>query len=266
MVFAERFGLTPYIEWGSAFLYTEKQLVNGTHNAFEYYFKQPNGMTKQDVLESSYVTESKSAQGVIIEREFKRDTYEMTAEYQSKLAEMYRKYIRLNEKTEKMIQNDLKDIFDNSKVLGVHFRGTDYKAGYQNHPVAVQIEQTITQVKKSLEKNIFQKIFLATDEKNAVERFEKEFPGKVFYFQDVYRGEGNTSVAFSQSDRPNHHYRLGYEVLRDMYALAACDGLVAGLSQVVNCARIVKESSGEEYDTLCIINNGINISGKQFTK
>ena len=35
----------------------------------------------------------------------------MTAEYQSKLAEMYRKYIRLNEKTEKMIQNDLKDIF-----------------------------------------------------------------------------------------------------------------------------------------------------------
>ena len=168
MVFAERFGLTPYIEWGSAFLYTEKQLVNGTHNAFEYYFKQPNGMTKQDVLESSYVTESKSAQGVVIEREFKRDTYEMTAEYQSGLAEMYRKYIRLNEKTEKMIQNDLKDIFDNSKVLGVHFRGTDYKAGYQNHPVAVQIEQTITQVKKSLEKNIFQKIFLATDEKNAV--------------------------------------------------------------------------------------------------
>lgn len=115
-------------------------------------------------------------------------------------------------------------------------------------------------------KKAFQKIFLATDEKSAVERFEKEFPGKVFYFQDVYRGEGNTSIAFSQSDRPNHHYRLGYEVLRDMYALAFCDGLVAGLSQVVNCARIVKESSGEEYDTLCIINNGINISGKQFTK
>ena len=149
MVFAERFGLTPYIEWGSAFLYTEKQLVNGTHNAFEYYFKQPNGMTKQDVLESSYVTESKSAQGVVIEREFKRDTYEMTAEYQSRLAEMYRKYIRLNEKTEKMIQNDLKYIFDDSKILGVHFRGTDYKAGYQNHPVAVQIEQTITQVKNA---------------------------------------------------------------------------------------------------------------------
>ena len=117
-------------------------------------------MTKQDILESSYVTESKSAQGVIIEREFKKDTYEMTAEYQSKLAEMYRKYIKLNETTKKMIQNDLKDIFDGSKVLGVHFRGTDYKAGYQNHPVAVKIEQTIAQVKRSLEENIFQKIRL----------------------------------------------------------------------------------------------------------
>lgn len=87
-----------------------------------------------------------------------------------------------------MIQNDLKDIFDDSKILGVHFRGTDYKAGYQNHPVAVQIEQTIAQVKKCLEKNAFQKIFLATDEKSAVERFEKEFPGKVFYFR-MFTGE-----------------------------------------------------------------------------
>lgn len=190
MVFAERFGLTPYIEWGKTFLYTEKQPVNGTENAFEYYFRQPNGMTKQDILKSSYVTESKSAQGVIIEREFKKDTYGMTAEYQSKLAEMYRKYIYLNEKTEKMIQNDLKDIFDDSKILGVHFRGTDYKAGYQNHPVAVQIEQTIAQVKKCLEKNAFQKIFLATDEKSAVERFEKEFPRESILFSGCLQGRG----------------------------------------------------------------------------
>ena len=182
MVFAERFGLTPYIEWGSAFLYTEKQLVNGTHNAFEYYFKQPNGMTKQDVLESSYVTESKSAQGVVIEREFKRDTYEMTAEYQSKLAEMYRKYIRLNEKTEKMIQNDLKDIFDNSKVLGVHFRGTDYKAGYQNHPVAVQIEQTITQV-KAWKKIYFRRFFWLQMKRTQSNGLKRNFPGKYFIFR-----------------------------------------------------------------------------------
>lgn len=183
MVFAERFGLIPYIEWGSAFLYTEKQLVNGTHNAFEYYFKQPNGMTKQDVLESSYVTESKSAQGVVIEREFKRDTYEMTAEYQSKLAEMYRKYIRLNEKTEKMIQNDLKDIFDNSKVLGVHFRGTDYKAGYQNHPVAVQIEQTIAQVKVAWKKMHFRRFFWLQMRKVRLSGLKRNSPGKYFIFR-----------------------------------------------------------------------------------
>lgn len=266
MVFAEKFGLVPYVEWGKQFLYSEKEPVDGTENAFEYYFRQPYDLTKQDILSDSYVTESKSAQGVIIEREYKRDTYEMTSEYQTKLAEMYHRYIRLNEKTKISIQADLKNIFDGSKVLGVHFRGTDYKAGYQNHPVAVQLDQTIEQVKKCLKENTFQKIFLATDEKSAVERFEAEFPGQVFCFRDVYRGEGNTSVAFSQSDRPQHHYRLGYEVFRDMYALASCDGLVAGLSQVVNCARIVKESNGQQYDTLCIINNGINVNGKQFTK
>ncbi len=100
-----------------------------------------------------------------------------------------------------MIQNDLKDIFIGQQNSWSTL-GTDYKAGYRrvNHPVAVQIEQTIAQVKNAWKKCI-SKIFLATDEKSAVERFEKEFPGKVFYFRCL-QGRGNTSIAFSQSDRP----------------------------------------------------------------
>ena len=56
---------------------------------------------------------------------------------------------------------------------------------------------------------------------------------------------------------------LGVEVLRDMYSMAECDGLVAGLSQVSYAARIQKKSMGSEYEDLVILNKGINYHQKE---
>ncbi len=264
MYFAECFGLEPYVEWGDKFLYSEKDEINGSKNAFEYYFEQPLKITKGELIAKHFVSVAKPEQGAVVEREFRKDAYGLNPEYLDVLAQMYEKYIRLNASTAAALKKDLNDIFEDYKVLGVHFRGTDYRVGYRYHPVAVEIEQTISAVRSEFEVGRYQKIFLATDEVGAIERFQSEFPENLFYFKDVYRGTGNESIAFSKSEREHHHYRLGYEVLRDMHALSYCDGLVAGLSQVVNCARIVKKSRGEEYRTLTIINNGINTEGKLF--
>lgn len=264
MYFAESFGMKPYVEWGESFLYSEKEDINGTRNAFEYYFEQPLQVTKDELLSTSFVSVAKPEQGAVVEREFRKDEYGLNEEYLDILADMYRKYIRLNALTETRIKGDLDGLFKGSKVLGVHFRGTDYKVGYQYHPVAVQIEQTIAAVKSEFYKGEYQKVFLATDEIGAVEKFKTEFPEKLIFFEDTYRGSGDESIAFSRSEREHHHFRLGYEVLRDMYALSYCDGLIAGLSQVVNCARIAKKSRGEQYECLKLINNGIYTEGKLF--
>lgn len=256
--------MKPYVEWGESFLYSEKEDINGTRNAFEYYFEQPLQVTKDELLSTSFVSVAKPEQGAVVEREFRKDEYGLNEEYLDILADMYRKYIRLNALTETRIKGDLDGLFKCSKVLGVHFRGTDYKVGYQYHPVAVQIEQTIAAVKSEFYKGEYQKIFLATDEIGAVEKFKTEFSEKLIFFEDTYRGSGDESIAFSRSGREYHHFRLGYEVLRDMYALSYCDGLIAGLSQVVNCARIAKKSRGEQYECLKLINNGIYTEGKLF--
>lgn len=264
MYFAECFGLEPYVEWGEKFLYSEREEINGSKNAFEYYFEQPLNVNKSELDARFFVSIAKPEQGAVVEREFRKDPYGLNIEYLDILADMYRKYIRLNSSTAASIAKDLNRYFKEVKVLGVHFRGTDYKVGYQYHPVAVQIEQTITAVNEEFDKGGYQMIFLATDEADAIERFKLKFPDNLIYFEDVYRGTGNESIAFSRAEREYHHYRLGYEVLRDMYALSYCDGLIAGLSQVVNCARIAKKSRGEEYRTLNVINNGINAEGKRF--
>ena len=56
-------------------------------------------------------------------------------------------------------------------------------------------------------------------------------------------------------------YRKGLEVLRDVYTLASCGGLVAGLSHVSILARIVKYSFDKKYSYQNILSNGINRQG-----
>ena len=87
----------------------------------------------------------------------------------------------------------------------------------------------------------------------------------MFFYQDTFRGNTDISVAFSKSEREFHKYKLGYEVIRDMWTLAQCDGLVSGLSQVSSCARIVKESQGKQYIDLKIIDRGINHNNNKFS-
>lgn len=95
-----------------------------------------------------------------------------------------------------------------------------------------------------------------------MERLQKIYGDKIVYYKDVLRSNGQETVMNSISNRENHHYMLGLEVLRDMLTLARCDGMVAGLSQVSIAARIQKASYNKEYEDLVIIDKGMNYHGK----
>ena len=121
-------------------------------------------------------------------------------------------------------------------------------------------------IDKALKEYNYEQIFLATDETKAVEKFRERYGNMVVWYQDVFRGEGNTSVAFSESNRSCHKYRLAYEVIRDAFTLSMCQGFIAGVSQVSICTRIMKKSRNEQYDFLKIIDNGKNYNKRKFIK
>ena len=162
------------------------------------------------------------------------------------------------------MQKEIKEIIGNKKTLAVHYRGTDFKMNYDNHPICVTIEQELEMIRTAMKNDGFEQIFLATDDMSAINAFEAELAGQVVFYHDVLRGNDTTSVAFSKSNRKEHHYLLAYEVLRDMLTLSACEGLIAGVSQVSICARIAKASRGEAYQFLQIIDNGKNYNHKKF--
>lgn len=261
LYYADYYGMQPVVEYGEKYSYYEDHPVNGTENPFEYYFKQPAGITISQMKEYKAVLKSRKENAALAGRLNKKagsGGYGMTEEYISALGEISRKYIRLNDVVAPVIRNAVEKAICGKCTIGVHVRGTDFKHNYSGHPICITPEEYLEQVRKLLKLGKYERVFLATDDNRTIELFEKEIGDKLVYYTDVTRSDGDETVMKSAANRENHHYLLGLEVLRDMMTLAACDGLVAGLSQVSYSARIQKKSYEQEYDDMIILNKGIN--------
>lgn len=264
LYFSDERGFTPYVHWGKNYLYYEQGGINGEENAFLYYFMQASHVEKID--KARHLVKSEMRHYEQVKALFGAVSYEVSEEYVDAMAQMMKKYIRYNEKTEKYLKQHREELLGDKKTLGVHYRGTDFRKQYNNHPVAVQVEQTIEAVKKLFDKKGYEQIFLATDENEAVRRFKEVFGDRVKFYQDTYRDEGgDDSIAFSKSDRAHHKYLLGLEVLRDEYTLVCCDGLVCGYSNVTFIARIMRRGWLEkDYQDYVLIDNGIYHNNNNF--
>ncbi len=264
LYFASDRGFTPYICWGKEFLYYEKDGVNEEYNAFLYYFKPVSDVLSTE--SASHVIESKYEHIHSVQDELDTHGYSVSDEYMICLSSMVKKYIRYNDKTKDYLEEGYDSIIGDKKALAVHFRGTDYRRHYNNHPVFVTIEQEVEKVRELLATDKYDVIFLATDEQEAVGIFRGEFGDKVKYFEDTWRADGgDESVAYSHADRPHHNYLLGLEVLRDQYMLTRCDGLVCGVSNLTLSARMMRKAWYEkDYEDLVVLSHELYHNERRF--
>ena len=262
LLFADLHGFIPYISWSKSYLYYDETINLETNNVFNYYFEMNNEVINP--FESENIIFSRGCDCEYIERKYDALGYNQSWKFEQQLAFMFNKYIAIKKDIISEFNESIDKMFMNNKVLGVHYRGTDFKIGYNNHPTAVRLEQTIKAIKEAMIGREFKLIFLATDEKGVYDILYSEFGNKVVWFDDTYRGEDSKSIAFSDENREYHHYKLGKEVLRDAYTLSKCEGLIAGMSQVSFGARIFKIRRNEVYSYCNIIDNGINKNNKMF--
>jgi len=261
LYYADYYSLIPIIDNWNYSAYEENEKINGSYNVFEYYFNPVSNFSLVDALQSRNVMILKDINADLILGEAEvPNWYTPTPKYISALAKIYKKYISFNNQTEELLQKDIKELGLRGKVLGVHYRGTDYKLGAANHPSAYSLEKYGMLIEKYYNEKKFDSIFLATDDLEAIQYFKNKFPNIKFY-KDVLRSEGKVSVAFIENRRKNNNYRLGYEVLRDMYTLALCNGFIGGQSQVSLTARVYKESKDEKFDVLHVVKTEIKQSG-----
>lgn len=258
LYFADKLGLVPVLTMSNHSSYAEKEPINGTMNPFEYYFLQPTDVTLESAEKSFAVVEHNWIQRDFIKTNLGfQSGYAPTDEYFDVISGLMKKYLRFNADTQHKVCNVAKGLLGEGKTLGIHIRGADFKRHYDNHPNIVTIEEYAQNVEETLKRNHFDKIFLATDDSEAIEVFTAKFGDKLLYYKDVIRTSGDETVMKSNVDRPLHHYYLGLEVIRDSYTLSLCDGLIAGLSNVSIFSRLMKQSEGKSYDYLKILDKGI---------
>lgn len=264
LYFASDRGFTPYVCWEKDFLYYEKDGFDGEYNAFLYYFEPVSEVLAID--QAAHVLEATHEHIHSVQDELDTHGYSVSDEYMTGLSNMIKKYIRYNDKTKAYLEDGYDTLIGNKRALAVHFRGTDYRRQYNNHPVFVTIEQEMEKVRELLTTEKYDVIFLATDEQEAVDVFRNEFGDKVKVFEDTWRADGgDESVAYSHADRKHHRYLLGLEVLRDQYMLTRCDGLVCGISNLTLSARMMRRAwYDKDYEDLVILNHDLCHNDRQF--
>lgn len=270
LMYADSLGMYPYIEYTPNMPYQENHMINCGSNSFSYFFDQPFPEIEKVIGTASAIVQNESihTEGVFSLRGIEEPTnyYVNSPEHIDACASIYGKYLKLKDGVRKQLELEAKELIGEGKVLGVHYRGTDFKVGYNGHPVAVPYQKHIEETKKRMQKETYDKVFLATEDGDVIDAFKNAFGEKIVLYSDVVRGTGETNAYNMRSDRPDHKYRLAYEVLRDVYTLARCDGFITSMSGVGITSQIMKKSSGKEFSFLEMLEAGINKSSKVLQK
>lgn len=256
----EILGAIPTVMWSrEKSMYYDKGMDSITNNVFEYYFN-PVSKIKYESLNNYANVLFVPFWGLFGNYEdLKQNRWFYNEQILARCAYVYNKYIKLNDMTRSYIDEQIANLFKHAKrVIGVHVRGTDYALKMKNHPVMIQPKEHVEKVKELLKIGEYDKIFLATDDAGVIELFNNEFQNKLIYYTDTIRSDSIIGVHSTTNNRTLHHYRLGLEVLRDVYTLAQCDALVCGLSNVPYAARYLKMSMDKEYDNIIVLDHGFN--------
>lgn len=255
--YADTLGLIPYVRLGNKFPYAEEAEVNGTFNPWEYYFRQPGGLTRESV-DKSYAVVANIKDPRKLEELKLKSAYIVNDQYIELLGEIFKKYIFLQDCVDKEIMYGIDAILNGKKTLGVQIRMGSMLVGWDKHPIVPSLDEYICEIKKAIDIGGFEQIYLATDDKRVLDALIKQFGSMLVYYKDVTRVEGRYNPYDVNTGREKHNYFCGLEVLRDMYTLAYTSGLVAGHSQVSICARICKSSTDKKYEYVKIVDKGIN--------
>jgi hypothetical protein len=236
--------------------FNEKHMIDGTYNAWEYYFKQPTAYTLDDVYHSNSVILADA------EHYFNdKAPYFLDNNIHIHLMNsVINKYLQFNEKTLKQIEEQKIVLFrDYNNILGVKYRGTDYTAEVapEGHYIPASLEEIIVKTKELYSEWNMEWIYLSTEESLAVDAFRKVFSNKIIVTNsvriDTYSKEMGSSSEINFG-RKNDNYLKGLDYIVDTVLLSKCDALITSKN---NGSMAAMELNDNQYKYKYIFENGV---------
>jgi len=213
----------------------------GRVNAWEYYFEQPGNISLEDVYSSQkYMVGINSLwhdwpNYLGPQNWIRADFYYNRGgalsggklDYWRKLC---KKYIRFKPAVLERL-GALQEKTKGKKILGVSIRGTDFVARKpSSHPIQPTSEQVIEKAREVLREKNFDAVYLATEDKNIVAKFQAAFGEKLITLeQDYLDYDSNKWVTAQFTDRKNDRYLRGRDYLVSKLMLTKCQGLITSI-------------------------------------
>ena len=210
----------------------------GKINSWEYFFNQPGGISVDDALKEKKVVMGRRNPTYVFPnpnyyRDWLSDTHKL--DYWRHIAE---KYIRFTQPVLDKFESDKKELFDNkSKILGVSCRGTDYVSlRGKHHPIQPKPEDVIKKAEDVVRNEAFDYVYLTTEDKNIVEKFQNEFGERLIlpkreYVKFDYKGK--KQIIVYSTGRNQDKLVQGVEYIVSMLLLNECQGLITSITSGV---------------------------------
>jgi len=211
-----------FVHWGEQCPYYD---VNYGTNAWEYYFENKYsyepGSLRDDVPEA-----------VLLPGKNFRETLNFYIQ----------KYIKLKPAVQETFDAFSKKIHQYN-TLGVHIRKTDKNNATSYGEPASAIPVNNDDYKKYIdfliERDGYNKIFLATDDIDCLNYFKEIYKGKILY-TDAFRSQGNYSIHNNYKNVSG--FKKGLDVLIECLSLSQCNFLLRSTSNVSSTAQFFNTS------------------------
>ena len=192
--------------------YSENKKIFGTMNSWEYYFEQLTDYSLDEVYKSKNV--------IMTDNHFYRDEeFNVEITSSTNLIKILNEQIKVKKTKLKTINYLRNKLFSGKKILGVHHRGTSYKI--TDYPITTN--QMINIINEILEKENYDKIFYVTEDSMNFRAVRDYFKDKIICLENSQKGKTDLEV-FNKYPRTLHRYKLGRDLLYEVFLLSYCDG------------------------------------------
>lgn len=199
----------------------------GTHNAWDYYFKQPCNIKLKEAYHSSRVILSSGAVPSDMPNVGLNHLNESVIEEWKKLSDM----IPCESSLIEMANLECKKLgIYGQRVLGVMLRGTDYIAlKPKNHPKQPTAEEAVERIKQLMFKYNYNKVYLSTEDEGILQHLKFALGDKLIYSRvERYKSEVKGLLKYEKINRKNDSYQRGVDYIIPMLVLSKCTSLFAG--------------------------------------
>lgn len=240
IIYSDEHGYVPIVDmenyWVSELSSSKK--VNGTFNAWCYFFNQVSNYSLNDVYRSKNVILSNGSRILNSEHWFsdRRLLFSANTEKLKYISKIIQKYISLNRPTSNYVGDIKRELkWQPNETLGIFIRGTNYVSFKGPQAPVPDLALMISEIKTALKTKFIKKLFISTEDYRIYLSLRDEFSHEI----EVQSIRHNKLVSIEEWENANKQtkengilmgHKLTEKYLAEIFLLSECPNFISTLS------------------------------------